>query len=903
MTSPPLQRIRGLLRFGRLIAALLAVSALAATLWLFFGITDAFAAWESSARLSITAALVILTLAAFSALSLRSLRMSPVAAASLADDALADPRRPATAALSLSAESPSPLTRHLAQRTLDSTAQLLRSLPAKRLIPWKNIRIALALLAAPLLVTGVLRIAFPQAFATIASRLLHPAADIPPYSPLRFEISPSGLTAVYGGDLALTASIDGAPVTHPVECLVRKPGGKSILRLAAFRESPTLFTRQLDNLTEPVEIAFATGKARSPWQSVTILLEPGILSGLVKITPPAHTGLSPSSFPLDTNEIAAIEGSSVTLELTSNRPLSAGTLTFTPAAIPGSPSTPSAHFATIPSLHTAAFTWTATSSGHLSALVRDLLGTPSPRPLELTFRNTPDNPPVVDLLSPPRMLLATPESVIPVKAAASDDFALSRVQLVRTLSGFRDRIRTIAPALNDKNHDYSGELDLSSLGVRSGDTLELMVEASDHNPSLLGHGSSELARIRIISREEYAEYIRNKTTIAEFSARFSAVNEALRNTRESLEQLRENPSDETLQSAREAHEEAAALLEKIAADFPAFEIEKRLQDLASRQAETLRDNLRKLDSLPAPETIDALLAQLGRHQPEADILQQDVAQINKAASLLEMAARFQQIYQNQESLAKRYRTIVDEIRHGQDQNRRLLPSLAETQTRNREALDRFLADLRLRAGELADNPELSAFARSALDFADELELAAPSSLMDAASTYSKAGNALDAFTNAELAHAVLERLMAPSEPFPQACRGQSPSFNIPRPDANQTIGEMLSALMCQNPGTAPNQGTGAGGMGAGGFGPSGTAMGGFSIDLPVIGPDRLHFDPISTQTASATGAGDSGKTTPLPTEAETGSITPSASRSGESGISPESIPEPYREAVKRYFTP
>ena len=44
--------------------------------------------------------------------------------------------------------------------------------------------------------------------------------------------------------------------------------------------------------------------------------------------------------------------------------------------------------------------------------------------------------------------------------------------------------------------------------------------------------------------------------------------------------------------------------------------------------------------------------------------------------------------------------IVEEFRHGEDQNRRLLPSLAETQEKNRRALDDFKVELRRRAEAL-----------------------------------------------------------------------------------------------------------------------------------------------------------------------------------------------------------
>ena len=146
-------------------------------------------------------------------------------------------------------------------------------------------RAALAVVI-PLIAIGILRLAAPAAFATIVSRLLHPGADIPPYSPLVFQIDPAKPTTVYGGEILLAAEITGAtPIEHPVECLVRQPRTGEMLRLPAFRESATRYSRKLDGLTEPVEIAFACGKARSHWHPVEILLEPNILGGMVRITP------------------------------------------------------------------------------------------------------------------------------------------------------------------------------------------------------------------------------------------------------------------------------------------------------------------------------------------------------------------------------------------------------------------------------------------------------------------------------------------------------------------------------------------------------------------------------------------------------------------------------------------
>jgi hypothetical protein len=907
-----LRRIRLLLQGGRVAAALILTAAIAALLWLAFGLLDLRVAFEPTHRTTITWALAAITAITLATLLIRALRISRTTAATLADHRLADPRGTVSSALSLQARpAETPMAQWLASRTLDAAATRLSHMKSRQIIPWHLLKKSAIPLVATLAILGTLRLSSPHIFSTIASRLLHPSADIPPYSPLVFKLDPANPQTTYGGEILLTATITGASIDHPVECLVQTPGKSQTLRLPAFRETPTRYSRKLDGLTEPVRIAFACGKARSRWIDVEILLEPRILAGIVHITPPPHTNLQTSSFPLDTNEIAAVEGSSVTLELTSNRPLASGSLLFSGAD--GSDSTPESHTATIPSPYTASFSWTATRAGRVSATVNDLRGTPSAQPLDLAVRVVPDQTPTVALSSPPRFILATPKSVIPVTGTATDDFGLSKLQFVRTLAGFRDRIRVVAPALREKSHSFQENLNLYDLGLEAGQVIELMLEASDHNPSLLGHGSSEISRIKIISEDEYAQYIRSKTTTEQFAARFDAARQAIDEARKALEQLRDAESEEdaekALENAKDAHKKAAELMDRIAGDFPAFELEKRLQDLAEKQADTLRQNLDDLNQ-PNPDP-EKLLKRLGQQQQQRQEIEQDAKLARDAAKILEMAAKFREIYENQVSVTKRFATIVEELRKGENQNRRLLPALAETQLKNRQALDEFKVEMRRRIDALADaDPALLPLIDSALLFLDELDAAQPETLMDAAADHSKAGQANDAYTNAELARALLERLLSEPEPFPEAVMGKPPELDVPRQDVNENIRQMLEAMLGRIPGQDQGQGQGQGdapggqGQGPGGFGPAGAPGSGFSMDLPVIGPDRLQFDPLAGPSAGGNGEGRTGPVPPLPETAESGTITPPPTRSGDaSSHSPESIPEPYRDAVKRYFTP
>jgi hypothetical protein len=914
-----LSRVRRLQRFGRCLTAFVFITSLCALIALVAGLLDAWLAFESPGRTAlVVTALAIASLSALGLLIAAS-RFSEKTAAIAADRILNSPRKPATAALTLHTEQETPLAELLAARAREAAAVEIASLPANRIIPWHSTRPAILAVFCTCLPIAILAYLLPDATSTIARRLIDPSADIAPWSQFHFKVEPTETVAVYGGELALTVEISGGTPDQAVEFLIRRPGKSKIQRLPTFRETESRFSRTLDSVTEPVSIAFAIGKARSEWHTVELLLQPKVLAGLTTITPPAYTEREPFTANLDSNEIAALEGSEIILSLTSNRPLAPSELIFTPATAPGIEPVPEEIPGEITSADTVTFRWIATRPGTISASLRDVRGTAAAAPLELTLKAVPDQAPVVDLNSPPRFLLATPSSVLKIDGRAEDDFSLSKVRLIRTLEGFRDRTRTVAPSVNDKKFEFGDTIPLDLLGVTPGQIIELFLEASDHNPSLLGQGSSEISRILIITEEDYAYRIRAKTTLEQFNARYRAIAEALRDAREALEKMKaaaeaDLPDPEAMEAAqdaaKQAHQEAAELLEQLANDFPAFEMEKRLKDIARNAAEDAAKNLAQLNQFnpkgPADEqeeAIDEMLERLGARQEEQQQLQQDAELMAEAGKLLEMAAKFQQIYQTQESLAKRFLTIAEEIHKGDDNNRRLLPSLANTQEKNREALDEFAVELKKRA-EAIENPALQDMVDSAMEFLDALSLSDPQSVMDLGAKSGRLGASEDAYVQAELARSLLENLMSKPNPFAEACQGQCMEFSVPFPDVNKTMQQLLEGLMGQNPGHNLGDGMGGGGMGGGGTGPTGNAAPGFGMsDTPILGPQRMMFDPASLG-GSTDGKGKTGKTGDLTQNAETGNLAPTeAPKETRIAPDPQSIPEPYRDAVKTYFTP
>lgn len=914
-----LSRVRRLQRVGRWLTALLFAASLLALLALCAGLLDVWLAFEASPRTTLViGALVILGISTLTLLVFAS-KFSKLRAAQAADKILNSPRNPASAALTLHNDNPTPLAELLADRARQAAAADIAALPASRIIPWRSTRPAIIALFCVCLPITILSLTLPETVSTIAQRLLNPSADIAPWSKFKFKLDPATPVVVYGGELALSVEISGGNPEQPVEFLIRRPGKSKIQRLPTFRESETRFSRTLDSVTEPVAIAFAIGKARSEWHTVELLLQPKVLAGTTTITPPAYTEREAFTAALDTNEIAALEGSEVVLSLTSNRPLAPSELIFTPATAPGVEPIPEEITGEITAADTVTFRWIATRPGTISALLRDVRGTPAAEPLQLALKAVPDQAPVVDLISPPRFLLATPSSSLKINGRAEDDFSLSKVRLVRTLEGFRDRTRTVAPVLNEKTFEVGDALPLNLLGVTPGQVIELFLEASDHNPSLLGQGSSEISRIQIITEEDYAYRIRAKTTLDQFNARYKAIADAMRESRESLEKMKEaaeaNPADpkameSAQEAAKQAHQQTAELLEKLAEDFPAFEMEKRLKELANEAAAEANKNLAQLGQFdpnaPAAEQkkqIDEMLERMGAQEKKQEQLQKDAGLMAEAGKIMEMAAKFQQIYQTQESLAKRILTIAEEIHKGNDNNRRLLKSLADTQEKNREALDEFAKELKKRADAI-DNPALQDMVDSANEFLDALALSNPQSVMDLGAKSGRDGAAEDAYVQAELARALLETLMSKPNPFAEACQGQCQKFSVQFPDVKQTMQQLLEGLMCQNPGMSPNQGMGAGGMGGGGTGPTGNAAPGFGMsDVPVLGPQRMQFEPASLG-GSADGKGQGAKSNPLAQASESEILSPTeVPRETRTAPDPQSIPEPYREAVKTYFTP
>lgn len=758
-------------RLGRLIYALLMLSILLTLAMLIHGWADYKLALSPEVRSQCNLVIRALVVLAGVIWLYRILKTPREHSAAMVDKKLADPRQQVQAAASLEKiNADSAMQQFHLERALKDASSGMETLPWHSRMPIKSMAKAaggLALVAAGI---GGLYHWANDPFRITAARVLDPDSDIAPYSPLVFAVTPNALSSLYGGEAVAEVRITGGEIEDEVYCLVRDRGTGRVDKVAAYRESPNSYARKFSNTLNSVDFAFATGRARSAWYPLDVLLQPKLSAAMITVQPPAYTGVEAEIYPLESGEIKVLEGSTLTLDIESNRPLSSGAMKVAALNTVSGARTEEVQGDALEA-GSVRFSWTAHSSSYVSAMIYDVRSTPAEAPLEFKVQVIADQVPVVDLNSPEQMVLATPQTELPFKAEVEDDHGLAKVSMVRSLVGFRDRGRVLADSLVKKKFDFNEPLRLSELGVEEGQVLEFYFEAMDRNPSLLGQGVSEVVRVKIISEKEYAERIRSKVQLREFTARYRALSDAIRQSKEALAKLDKaantgEPKDfaDAKKDAESAHGKAEELAEKMANDFKAFAMENRLSEIAKEAAGKLAANKAGLAKMSlasgeanARRQIAEMQKRLGGVEKQAEQVAQDAEHVQKVGAVTEMAAQFKKIHRAQKSILERMQVIGQEVAFGDTRNTAQLKNLGRQEKLNREAIMNLATELKKRSDDLPEGFEqMQQDVEQFLQTLADLDIPDP---MKASADASTEGKTTDAIANAQLALSLMDQLI------------------------------------------------------------------------------------------------------------------------------------------------
>ncbi len=896
-------------RLGILMSGLLQIAGWLGFALLAFGLLDYYAGFNDPTRRIIAGLLgTVAGLGVVHALwNIFIFRQRPAAAE--ADRSLKSLRREVLSAFELqeAPEGGAPLTLWLQQRALDRAAASLESIPFPGAIPIDPLRARAKRLLALLAVIVLCFIVAPAATGIIARRLLQPYADIPPYSALKFALRPTPAEVIYGGEILIQADISGAPLKAPVRCLTRDQSTGKIEETPAFQENQSRFSRKLEKVAAPLDIAFAVGRARSAWMPVAVRTQPKVQEVILTVDPPAYSGLPRREFALGTVELTALPGSRITARVLSNRPLSGGTLQL--QAI-GSVTQEKEIAGIRDESHRVRFEWTARAAGRITLEIHDVLGTGS-GPVQLEQKLIRDGRPEVVIREPAADVLATPETELPLEGSVTDDLELKRVTLVRQLKGYRER-SLAQPVAPGRRFELSNQINLAPFGLVAGQTLELILEGADTNPNLLGVSVSEPVRVHIITTEKYAELLRARSTLEEFSGRYEALQGALEEARKALEELEKaagGTDPEAAETARakalEAHEKAGEFFGKIAKDFQIFDLDNALAESALEAMKPLFENAKQLKELwrANPDellgAIPELKKRLGASEKEiAPALEQGERAV-AAGKVFEQAARFSELIEQQRGLVKDLNRALEQIRRGETSAGQALGDLARDQAEIAAGLRQMEKEM----GEAVDQlpEEFSKMKEEGVKFLEALrDMEIPPTMDESV----KAGEAADSSTasaRAGEALAKLEALLRKKNGICEMCRGSGDQFPWPE-DLSQTLQQLLRALI-PKPGSGDNDGQnpGPGSMGPGGHSDSGFLMRGKMPQLPIYGPPRTRFSSRAGGIGSAQGDGKGNPERGAEVGVDQTVPAPAKAPSVDAAVI-EAVPEAYREAVKRYFS-
>lgn len=755
-----------------------------------------------------------------------------------------------------------------------------------------------------------------QMSKVILNRIFHPAEDIPPYSKFVFEITPDHPTVIYGGNLELNSTITGASIRGTVLLQVRQ--GNSINSVSCFKDGEKKYTQRLEKLSTPVEFCFSIGRARSKWRKIEILTLPQIALAQVDVTPPEYTHLANKQFILGRSALEVVKGSEIKLKITSNRPLLAGKMVQT--GMNGKKKVIRAEKAGANSL---VFQWTANSKANISVEIKDIRGTNSEIPLKFKQNMLRDRLPALAITEPDSFFLATPDAKFKVKGYAEDDFGIKRVEFVRSIIGYRDRMKHLGPEVVSNKYEFEQEFDLSALGLLPGQIIELYAEASDFNPSLMGVAASDVIRIQVISKTDYRDILRMKSRVENIFRRHSAVQKAFQEMKKNLtefkkqvkgKQLSDKAKQKEIEKLQDDNANARELLGMLAQDFPIYEMEEGQKKIFKKLYEHTMKNTKTLKNMKGTDKNESLIPKVNQmlagfesQNNELKQMADDMQQLDALVSLMQTAGNFKRLVQAQEEIVRR----LTRFKLGKNtQNSAMLKILAERE----DILSLELKDLKEQIIEAANKLpyEYKRLKDDAVLFTDRIDnyKIIPELVEASKSAEKQRGN--KAYLHAEKALEQMQRLKKDDEQkksgkgqansFIQMLKGQMPG-SVPQ-KLRKTAQDMLSTILRQG----GKQGGGSGGRGMGG---AGDPADGYSqesssmLDIPVVGPERHSLsseNPYAPKHSRMRGKGGRGVTgTSISKDAKENIKIQDEVNTETDSISLDDTPYKYKDAVKKYF--
>lgn len=505
----------------------------------------------------------------------------------------------------------------LVAATLAKARSYAGALSPAGLAPVAQMRRAMSVAMAMLLVGAVFYLAVPGLFQSALFRYLHPRGELPAFTLVQFDVSTEPAKVYVGRPAAIHVTLRGHMLPGQANVVFTDGAGRQsvpMVRLASVPPGQAAaggaddrrFALKIDRPDGDRDFFIDTPAGRSRMHHLTVLPVPGFQEVSVRYDFPDYTGFAPSSHRLETPAVRAIKGTTATLSVRSNLPLALGRLTLWTSQSPGegapgaggvciaAPATRNAEDTSVAPAGASPPPATATKiimrpvagepnvvrgqfpltfNGRFRVELVAAEGVEGNEPLDGSIACLEDRSPTAEFEQPATDVIAPANWKVPVRISATDDVRVSRIALHRSVNGWGPwsvDLPLDAPSPRLAKAEYV--FDLPALGARPGDVIAYYATAYDNYPGGLHSADTGRLIIRVVSQEDYLAFLRTRY-------RMDQVLEEIENYRSRLEDLRK--------LGEELAQEYEKMREKIGpdGDNATDEDRKTLADLAVKQAQ------------------------------------------------------------------------------------------------------------------------------------------------------------------------------------------------------------------------------------------------------------------------------------------------------------------------------
>lgn len=754
------------------------------------------------------------------------------------------------------------------------------------------------------------------------NRFLTPYADVPPYTGISIELQLEKESVLYGQDALVQARISGGRVDR-VQLVIEPENGPELV-MPMLTNGESSYQAMLTRVTQPLTLYAKCGISRSKKLRLDVTLTPQLLAPKVRITPPAYTRTAPYVGPIPEKGISGLAGTQVQWMASSNRPLSSGLLKivyrdgeeekFELAAVKGE----GAEETAVSGISV------LSKPGQFELSVFDVDGTQSMDRVTGAITITEDRRPVVRIIQPQPLSIATPDIQLPVVVMADDDYGITKLTLFRSLNG-SPATPVDAELESQARVQHQWMLNLPEYGLESGDEIQLFARTEDNDPAGAKGAESPVTLIKIISIAEFQELMVQQRGAEMLQAKYQAARRHLENLASALKEVQEaqeaaeaNPQSaeaaeklkEKLEAAQKAAQQAAAEIQKLGEQPMPIDVDKQLSEMLkemSQQAAEAGEAIKKMQEAADPNLSEADQQQLQKMIDEMKEMQDDLTEsaieplgkMQKLMPLMMDQQRFEQLANQQKDLAERMRGLESADPNDPATQRRVA-ELESEQEQLKQQLAQLLDDIEQHANDLPEDAETDNLRTTAKQFTEAVRDSMASEQMTEAQSKMLGDKFKDAQSAAQQAADTLQQFLDDSENMSdQACENCKSGFKPSKAKMGNSLKQMMEMMGMRpgrsgmKPGNSPGQGFNgpANGYSTRSSGPKNIGMYG-SIPTPQQSQSRGRGDKQSqgVQTSQAIDANSGGN-----------AATENTVKGSAGGQEWNSVPANYRTKVADYF--